>query len=178
MIFQETKLQGAYIIELEKNVDDRGFFARTFCVNEFQEQGLSFNPVQTNLSFNEKSHTLRGMHYNESPHEEAKVVRCVRGSIFDVIIDLRDESPTKNEWVGVELTAGNCKSLYVPKGFAHGFLTLKPETEVSYLMSDFYVPGKGRGIRWDDPFYDIHWPGEPAVISEKDNGWPYKGDKV
>jgi len=172
MIFRETELKGAYLIELEKNLDERGFFARSFCEKEFLYHGISFSPVQANLSFNERSNTLRGMHYQESPYEEAKLVRCVWGSIFDVIIDLRDQSPTKDHWVGVELNRENRKSLYVPKGFAHGFLTLEPNTEVSYLMSDFYTAGKGRGIRWDDPFYNIQWPGKIRSISEKDKSWP------
>lgn len=178
MIFKETELKGAYLIELEKNLDERGFFARSFCEKEFQDHGISFNPVQANLSYNERCNTLRGMHYQESPYEEAKLVRCVRGSIFDVIIDLRDGSSTKNQSYGVELNRENRKSLFIPKGFAHGFLTLEPNTEVSYLMSDFYLPGKGRGIRWDDPFYDIQWPGEIHVISEKDEAWPYVKQQV
>jgi dTDP-4-dehydrorhamnose 3,5-epimerase len=173
MIFQETELKGAYLIELEENRDERGFFARSFCEKEFLDHGISFKPVQANLSYNKRSNTLRGMHYQKSPYEEAKLVRCIQGSIFDVIIDLRDESPTKDRWFGVELNQENRKSLYVPKGFAHGFLTLEPSTEVSYLMSDFYLPGKGRGIRWDDPFYDIQWPDKVLSISEKDKTWPF-----
>jgi dTDP-4-dehydrorhamnose 3,5-epimerase len=172
MIFKETELKGVYLIELEKIPDERGFFARSYCEKEFLNHGISFNPVQANLSYNKNSNTLRGMHYQESPYEEAKLVRCVRGAIFDVIVDLRNGSSTKNKWVGVELNQENRKSLYVPKGFAHGFLTLEPNTEVCYLMSDFYVPGKGRGIRWDDPFYDIQWPSQVCVISDKDKAWP------
>lgn len=172
MIFRETNLSGAFVIELEKSRDDRGFFARSFCEKEFLNHGIPFQPVQANLSHNEKKFTLRGMHFQESPYEETKLVRCVRGSLYDVIIDLRDGSPTKDQWVGIELNQENRKSLYIPKGFAHGFLTLEPNTEVSYLMSDFYVPGKGRGIRWDDPFYDIQWPDKVRVISDKDKTWP------
>ena len=172
MRFFETELKEAYTIELEEYEDERGFFARTFCVNEFAEEGIDFNPVQQNLSNNKSIHTLRGMHYQESPHEEAKLVSCVRGSIYDVILDIREDSPTLNKWLGVELSALNRKMLFVPKGFAHGFLTLEDDTEVSYLMSDFYKPGIGKGICWNDPFYNIKWPADVKVISEKDKNWP------
>jgi len=172
MEFIETELNEAYIIELEEHVDERGFFARTFCVNEFAEEGIDFNPVQRNLSYNKFKHTLRGMHYQESPYEEAKLVSCVRGSMYDVIIDIREDSTTLDKWIGVELTASNRKMLFVPKGFAHGFLTLEDDTEVSYLMSDFYKPGVGRGIKWDDPYFNIKWPAEVSVISDKDRNWP------
>jgi len=174
MKFIETELKGAYIIELEEHVDERGFFARTFCVNEFDEEGIDFNPVQRNLSYNESKNTLRGMHYQESPYEEAKMVSCVRGAMYDVIIDIREDSTTLDKWIGVELTASNRRMLFVPKGFAHGFLTLEDDTEVSYLMSDFYKPGVGRGIKWDDPYFNIEWPTQPEVISEKDKNWSYK----
>ncbi|PWN07816.1 dTDP-4-dehydrorhamnose 3,5-epimerase [Rhodohalobacter mucosus] len=172
MRFHETDLKGSYLIELDEINDERGFFARSFCTHEFLIQGITFNPVQANLSLNKRKHTLRGIHYQDPPHEEAKLVRCIRGSIFDVIIDLREDSPTSGQWVGVELTDKNRKSIYIPKGFAHGFLTLEPDSEVSYLMSDHHVPGKGLGIRWNDPFYNIQWPAEPAVISDKDRNWP------
>jgi len=172
MKFIETELKEAYIIELEEHVDERGFFARTFCVNEFDEEGIDFNPVQRNRSYNESKHTLRGMHYQESPYEEAKLVSCVRGAMYDVIIDIREDSTTVDKWIGVELTASNRKMLYVPKGFAHGFLTLEDDTEVSYLMSDFYKPGVGRGIKWDDPYFNIKWPAEVLAISDKDRNWP------
>lgn len=173
MKFSETGLKEAYTIELEELVDERGFFARTFCIKEFAEEGIDFNPVQRNHSYNEYKHTLRGMHYQESPYEEAKLVSCVKGLIYDVIIDIREDSSTLNKWIGVELSASNRKMLFVPKGFAHGFLTLEDDTEVSYLMSDFHKPGVGKGIRWDDPFYDIQWPADVKVISEKDKNWPY-----
>ncbi len=174
MKFFETELNDPYIIEIEKHEDERGFFARTFCVNEFAEEGIDFNPVQRNLSYNKSKHTLRGMHYQGSPYEEAKLVSCVNGSIYDVIIDIREDSSTLNKWIGVELSASNRKMLFVPKGFAHGFLTLEDDTEVSYLMSDFYKPGVGKGIRWDDPFYNIEWPAEAEIISKKDRNWSYK----
>ncbi|MDR8390229.1 dTDP-4-dehydrorhamnose 3,5-epimerase [Aliifodinibius sp. S!AR15-10] len=174
MIFTETKLKDAYIINLEKMVDERGFFARTYCENEFENVGISFTPVQANVSYNRHKHTLRGIHFQKSPYEEAKLVNCLKGAIYDVIIDLRPSSPTFNEWIGIELDSKNRKMLYVPKGFAHGFLTLKDETEVSYLMSDFYVPGSGRGIRWDDPYYNIKWPVKAKIISDNDKNWPYK----
>jgi dTDP-4-dehydrorhamnose 3,5-epimerase len=174
MIFKETKLKDAYIIDLDDKKDERGFFARTFCEKEFKEAGQPFRAVQANLSYNKSRFTLRGMHYQVSPHEEAKIVRCIRGAVYDVIIDLRKKSPTADQWMGVELSAENRKSLYVPKGFAHGFLTLREHTEVHYLMSEFYMPGVGRGIRWDDPFYNIEWPNEAGIISEKDQNWPYR----
>lgn len=177
MKFTETKLKDAYTLELEPKEDKRGFFARTYCRKEFEEIGIDFTPVQANISYNRSKHTLRGMHYQVSPFEEAKLVFCVKGAIFDVIIDIRQGSPTVLEWIGVELNHDNKKMIFVPEGFAHGFLTLDDETEVFYLMSEFYSPGSGRGIRWNDPAFNIHWPEEIAVISEKDKNWPdYKND--
>jgi len=172
MIFCETSLKGAFLIELEEHKDGRGFFARTFCQNEFEEVGIDFHPVQRNLSYNRFRHTLRGMHFQKSPNEEAKLVSCAKGSIYDVIIDIRKESPSQNNWIGVKLSSENRKMIYVPKGFAHGFLTLEDDTEVSYLMSDFYKPGVGSGIRWDDPYFNIDWPAKVSVISDKDKNWP------
>ena len=172
MIFLETTLDDAYILKLEKKEDNRGFFARSYCENEFKKHGISFTPVQANISYNKYKHTLRGMHYQEPPHAEAKLIRCVRGSIYDVIIDIREGSPTMNKWFGVEISAENKKMLFIPKGFAHGFLTLEEKTEVSYLMSEFYKPGFGRGIKWDSAFYNIKWPSEATVVSEKDKNWP------
>lgn len=172
MNFSETKLSGAYILELEKKKDSRGFFARMYCEDEFKNRGISFTPVQANVSFNQHKNTLRGMHYQVPPFEEAKLVWCTRGAIYDVIIDIRPESPTANEWIGVELSAENKRMIYIPTGFAHGFLTLEDETEVSYLMSEFYKPGAGKGIKWDDAAFNIDWPAEVAVISEKDKKWP------
>lgn len=172
MTFTETPLRDALIIDPERHEDDRGFFARSFCEREFLEHGISLRAVQANISWNRRRHTLRGMHINAAPYEEAKVVSCTRGRIFDVIIDLRDDSPTCNRWTSVELTAENRRMLYIPKGFAHGFLTLEDDTEVHYLMSDFHAPGTARGVKWDDPFFGIQWPAQPSVISDKDREWP------
>jgi len=172
MFFSKTKLRDAYVLELDRKEDERGFFARTYCENEFEERGIPFTPVQANISYNRHKHTLRGMHCQAAPYEEAKLVSCIKGAIYDVIIDLRPDSPTFNEWTGIELSAENRLMLFVPKGFAHGFLTLKENTEVSYLMSEFYKPGAGRGIRWDDSSFNIDWPAPIAVISDKDKAWP------
>lgn len=172
MIFTETILNDAYIIEPEKIEDHRGFFARTFCIRECQEHGIDFKPMQANLSYNRKKHTLRGIHFQAPPFEEAKLVQCIKGAIHDVIIDLRANSSTFNKWTAVELSDSNNKMIYIPKGFAHGFMTLRDETEVSYLMSEFYTPGVDRGIRWDDPAFNIVWPFDIAVISDKDSNWP------
>lgn len=173
MIFTQTKLKDAFILDIEKKEDERGFFARTYCKNEFGENGISFTPVQANISYNRLNHTLRGMHYQVSPYEEAKLVSCVNGGIYDVIIDMRPDSPTCDQWIGVELTAENHRMLYIPEGFAHGFITLKRETQVIYMMSEFYTPGSGAGLKWNDPYYNIIWPEKPEVISEKDKNWPF-----
>ena len=172
MIFTETELKGAYIIEIEKLKDHRGFFARSWCQNEFKDHGLRSVWSQANVSYNKKMGTLRGMHYQLSPYEETKLVRCTRGGIYDVIIDLRPASPTYTQWIGVELTAESYKMLYVPENFAHGFITLEDDTEVTYQVSQFYTPGSERGIRWDDPAFSIDWPIEVQVISDKDKSWP------
>jgi dTDP-4-dehydrorhamnose 3,5-epimerase len=171
VIFNETKLNGAYIIEIEKLKDHRGFFARTWCQNEFKDSGLTSRLVQANLSYNSKVGTLRGMHYQLSPYEETKLVRCTKGAIYDVIIDLRPASPTYTQWIGVELTAENYKMLYVPENFAHGFQTLRDNTEVTYQVSQFYTPDSESGIRWNDPAFKINWPIEVQVISDKDKNW-------
>ena len=168
MIFKETKLKGAYIIELELLEDERGFFARSFCQKEFEECGLNLRIVQCSISYNEKKGTLRGMHYQVPPYEEAKLVSCMRGAMYDVIIDLRADSPTCCQWSAVELTAENYKMLYVPAGFAHGFQTLEDNTVVSYQMSEFYHPECAQGVRWDDPGFGIEWPLTPKIISKKD----------
>jgi dTDP-4-dehydrorhamnose 3,5-epimerase len=176
MVFTETKLKGAYIIELGKIEDERGFFARAWCRKEFEAKGMTGRVVQANVSFNKKKGTLRGMHYQLHPYEESKLVRCTRGSIYDVIIDLRPHSTSFKQWIGVELTAGNYKMLYVPEGFAHGFQTLEENTEVTYQVSQFYTPGAERGVRYDDPAFGINWPLDVQVISEKDEFWAdYKG---
>lgn len=172
MIFRETKLKGAFIIEIEKRADERGFFGRSWCANEMKKHGLNVNIRQANISFNKTKGTLRGMHYQIAPHQEAKLVRCSRGSIYDVIIDLRKDSPTFKQWVGVKLSQDNYKMLYVPEDFAHGFITLENNCEISYLMSEFYVPGAGATIRWNDPLFKIEWPLEPTVISGKDKHQP------
>lgn len=173
MIFKETRLKGAFIIEPERLEDSRGFFARAWCRRELQAVGLNPRLVQCNISFNHKKGTLRGMHYQAHPHEEAKLVRCTGGAILDVVIDLRPESPTYMEWVAVELTADNRRMLHVPENFAHGYQTLMDDAEVFYQVSQFYVPAAERGIRFDDPAFKIDWPQvDDRVISEKDKNWP------
>lgn len=172
MKFLETKLKGAFIIEPDLLRDERGFFARTWCQRESEAVGLRTDWVQSNVSFNRLKGTLRGMHYQASPWEEIKLVRCDRGAIYDVIIDLRPQSATRRQWIGVELTADNCLMVYVPKGFAHGFLTLRDESEVFYQMSQFYAPEHARGVRWDDPAFGIEWPIDVSVITERDRNYP------
>jgi dTDP-4-dehydrorhamnose 3,5-epimerase len=172
MIFKETELPGAFEIDLNLLEDERGFFARTFCRREFAEHGLNEAVAQCNLSFNRTKGTLRGMHLQLPPHAEDKLVRVVRGAIYDVIVDLREASPTYLKWIGVELTAENRSALYVPKGFAHGFQTLADDSEVFYQMSEFYAPECATGYRWDDPAFGIHWPLEITVISDKDRQYP------
>jgi dTDP-4-dehydrorhamnose 3,5-epimerase len=172
MIFKKTDLKDAYLIELEKLGDERGFFARSYCKKEFQEQGINHTIVQSNISYNKFRHTLRGMHYQAEPHREAKLIRCTKGGIYDVIIDIRPDSPTFKQWIDIELNEENGRMLYVPEGFAHGFLTLKDNTEVMYEVSAFYAPGAERGIMYNDPVFDISWPAEAEVISEKDQQWP------
>jgi dTDP-4-dehydrorhamnose 3,5-epimerase len=168
MKFIETRLKGAFVIELEKKGDDRGFFARSFCRNELRDYGLEYEIVQINNSLTEKMHTLRGLHYQLPPRAEVKIVSCIRGSLFDVILDIREGSSTFGEWFGVELSAENRRMLYVPRGFAHGFMTLEDHTEAFYLLTEFYSPELERGIRWNDPKFGIRWPAEPRVVSEKD----------
>ncbi len=170
--FLETRLRGAFVIQPQPIEDDRGFFARTFCRREFEMHGLNANAVQCNVSFNRRRGTLRGMHFQVTPHPEAKVVRCTTGAIYDVIIDLRQDSPTFKKWTSLELNAQNRTMLFVPEGFAHGFQTLEDATEVFYIMSEFYVPECQRGVRWDDPAFGIKWPIKPPVLSEKDRLYP------
>lgn len=177
MIFTETKLKGAYIIDVKKIEDERGYFGRVFCKNEFDEVGIESNIAQTNMSFNPKKGTLRGMHYQVSPYEETKLVKCTSGAIYDCIVDLRKDSPTYLEWIGVELTEENNRMLFVPRDFAHGFITLKDNTAIQYFVSQFYAPGAEKGIKWDDPKINIQWPIDVAVISEKDNNHPYLNDQ-
>lgn len=172
MKFSATKIPGVVVVEAEPIGDSRGFFARSFCAREFAAAGLELTVVQTNLSHNARRGTLRGMHYQAEPKPEPKLVACIRGAIFDVAIDLRAESPSFRDWVGAELTDSNGKALFVPPGCAHGFLTLADETQVSYLMGEFYDPDLAKGVRWDDPAFGVEWPGEPTVISDRDAGYP------
>jgi dTDP-4-dehydrorhamnose 3,5-epimerase len=172
MIFTATPLAGAHLIDLNRVQDERGFFARTFCAAEFAAQGLVAPASQCSVSFNARRGTLRGLHFQLPPHDEEKLVRCTRGAIFDVIVDMRPGSATQRRWLGMELTAANHRSLYIPKGFAHGFLSLEDDTEVFYMISVPYAPGHARGLRWNDPALGIEWPGEPVVISARDAGYP------
>lgn len=169
MIFSETKLQGSFVLDLEKKEDKRGFFSRTYCEKEFETNGLISHFVQGNMSNNISKNTLRGMHYQTDGAEEVKLVRCTKGALLDVILDIRKESLTFGQYFMIELTEENGKQLYIPKGFAHGFLTLKDNTEITYLVSEFYTPGKERGIRWDDPFFNINWPTKNPILSDKDS---------
>jgi len=168
MIFSETKLSGAYIIDIEKIKDERGFFARTWDKNEFSKLGLESEFVQSSISLNKRKGTIRGMHYQGIPCEENKIVRCTKGRIFDVIIDIRTDSKTFKEWFSVELSEDNYKILYIPKGFVHGFQTLEDNTEVFYQISEYYNSKFSKGIRWDDETFQIKWPLELSIISEKD----------
>lgn len=177
MTFTETPLPGAYLIEPDRLGDERGFFARTWCAREFAAHGLNAELAQCNISFNRQAGTLRGMHFQAAPHAEAKLVRCTQGAVYDVIVDLRPDSPTHRQWYGAELTAENRHMLYVPEGFAHGFQTLVPDTEVFYQMSAFYVPKSARGVRWDDPAIGIVWPEtSERILSDRDARYPdYQG---
>jgi dTDP-4-dehydrorhamnose 3,5-epimerase len=172
MIFIETKLKGAFIIEPELVEDERGFFARTFDQKEFEAHGLNPRVMQCNSSFNKKKGTLRGMHYQIAPYQEAKLVCCTKGAIHDVIIDLRKASPTIKQWIAVELTAENRRMLYIPEGFAHGFQTLDDNTEIFYQISEFYHPESAKGVRWNDPAFGIVWPDDIRVISDRDRQYP------
>lgn len=172
MIFHKTPLDGARVIELEKRGDDRGFFARLFCEKEFAAEGLETRFVQINNSLSSKRGTLRGLHYQLPPSGEVKVVRAIRGALYDVIVDLRAGSPTFGKWFGAELSAENRMMMYVPRGFAHAFITLTDDTEALYLVSDFYAPECERGLRFNDPAFGIEWPIEPVEVSEKDRAWP------
>ncbi len=173
MIFHETKIKSVFIIEPELIKDERGFFARMWCAKEFANHGLNPNLSQISVAFNSKKHTLRGMHYQQAPHEEAKLVRCTSGSIYDVIIDLRANSKTFKEWFSIELSANSHKMIYVPEGCAHGYITLEDNIEVLYQMSTFYSPNHYVGVRWNDPAFNINWPFcENLIISEKDKSYP------
>ena len=172
MIFTPTRLAGAFVIEPEPFVDERGMFARVWCEREFAAHGLDTRIAQSNISLSLRRGTLRGMHYQVAPMAETKLVRCIRGAFYDVIVDLRPESPTYREHVGVELSAENRRALYIPKGFAHGFQTLVDDTEIFYQMGEFYSPEHQRGVRWDDPALGIRWPIEEPIILERDLGYP------
>jgi dTDP-4-dehydrorhamnose 3,5-epimerase len=172
MRFTETKLTGAYLIDLERREDSRGYFARTFCSREFEEHGLSSKVVQCNVAFNHRKGTVRGLHYQAEPASEVKLVRCLRGAIYDVIVDLRPESPTYRQHLGVQLTAENALQLFIPEGFGHGYQTLTPEAELMYLTSEFHAPACERGIRYNDPALGIQWPLPVTILSEKDACWP------
>jgi dTDP-4-dehydrorhamnose 3,5-epimerase len=172
MRFEAAKVTGAFLIEPEPITDERGFFARIWCRDEFAAHGLNPTLAQANVSFNHRKGTLRGMHYQAAPHQEAKLVRCTRGAIWDIVLDLRPDSPTYRAWTGAELSDANRAMLYVPEGCAHGFLTLTDAAEVAYQMSVPYAPEAARGVRYDDPAFDIEWPGEVVVINQRDASYP------
>jgi dTDP-4-dehydrorhamnose 3,5-epimerase len=172
MEFLKTKLPGVFEVHIEAKLDERGFFARTWCQQEFETQGLAAKLAQCSLSFNKRKGTLRGMHYQVAPHEETKLIRCTQGAIYDVVLDLRPQSPSFQEWIAVELTAEKRNMIYVPQGCAHGFLTLEDQSEVTYQMSEFQNPESARGVRWDDPAFQIQWPAKVEVISERDRNYP------
>lgn len=171
MVFTRTRIPGAFLIEIEKRSDARGFFARAWCENEFHEHGIDVQFVQANIGFSEHAGTVRGLHYQLAPHEETKLIRCTRGAVFDVIVDLRTTSPGYKQWYGVELSEQNHRMLYVPGGCAHGYQTLTESAEVFYPVSTFFKPEAERGIRYDDPTFNIEWPIHVRVISEKDRAW-------
>ncbi len=171
MLFTETKLAGSYVIEIEKLEDERGFFSRSWDTLEFKKKGLETNFVQCNISFNKTKGILRGLHYQKNPHWETKIIRCTKGRIYDVIVDLRNDSPTKNEWVGVELTDINHKMIYIPDGFAHGFQTLENNCEVFYQMSKEYNENSSTGKKWNSSDFNIIWPITPPILSKKDKNW-------
>jgi dTDP-4-dehydrorhamnose 3,5-epimerase len=171
--FKETKLKGAFVIDPERFNDDRGFLARSFSAKELESHGLNPHIAECNISFSSRRYTVRGMHFQNPPHAQAKLVRCTKGAIYDVIIDLRPESPTFKQWIGEELTAENRRMLYVPEGFAHGFQTLEDDTEVFYQISNFYAPGSEGGVRWNDPVFAIDWPATDGItINQRDQDYP------
>jgi dTDP-4-dehydrorhamnose 3,5-epimerase len=173
MIFERTAIPGAWLVGLEKHADHRGYFARAWCMREFEEHGITEPPVQMNHSYNRYKNTLRGFHYQVEPWQEAKLLRCIRGAVHDVLVDLRKDSPTYLHHISVVLSSENHRMLLVPKGCANAFLTMQDETEVTYLVSQYYTPEAERGVRWNDPALNIDWPvKEPAIISDKDQSWP------
>jgi dTDP-4-dehydrorhamnose 3,5-epimerase len=172
MIFRETMIEGVWVVEPERYEDERGFFARTWDTREFARHGLNGRLVQCSISYNRRRGTLRGMHYQAAPHEEAKLVRCTSGAVFDVAVDLRTGSASFRRWVGIELSAVNRFAMYVPEGCAHGFLTLTDDSEIAYQISEFHAPDDARGVRWDDPAIGIDWPVDVLVINERDRSYP------
>jgi dTDP-4-dehydrorhamnose 3,5-epimerase len=172
MIFTAAPLPGAYIVEIERLADERGFFARSYCAEEFAARGLGPELRQCSVSYNARKGTLRGMHYQDAPHEEHKLVRCTAGAVFDVIVDIRAASPTYRRWFAVELTFDNRRALFIPPGFAHGFVSLTDHTEVYYMISAAHAPEFSRGFRWNDPAFAIEWPVPPAVMSARDAAYP------
>ncbi len=172
MLFYETKLPGVFEIQVEPRVDERGFFARLWCQKEFEAKGLNAKLVQCSISVNTSKGTLRGMHFQAHPYEETKLVRCSKGAIYDVVLDLRPSSPRFREWFAAVLTADNRKAVYIPEGCAHGFMTLEDDTEVLYQITEFYHAESARGVRWNDPAFEITWPGAVEVISERDRTYP------
>jgi dTDP-4-dehydrorhamnose 3,5-epimerase len=172
MIFEATEISGVHTVELERHVDDRGFFARAWCLREFGEHDLCNCVAQMNISFNPRRYTMRGFHYQVAPYQEDKLLRCIRGAVHDVVIDLRPSSPTFMRHIAVRLSSTNYRALFVPKGCANAFLTLEDDTEVTYLVSEFYTPAAERGVRWNDLAFGIRWPSEPVAISDKDRSWP------
>lgn len=174
MTFEETEVVGAFVVEIEPIRDDRGFFARSWCAREFAEHGLAVAFVQENVGYSTKAGTLRGLHFQESPHQEAKLVCCTAGRVWDVAVDVREASPSYGRWTGVELDAARRNMLYVPEGCAHGYLTLTDDAETRYLTSQFYEPSAATGVRFDDPLFDIRWPAEARIVSEQDRSWPLR----
>lgn len=172
MKFTPGTIDGVWLIDLEPRADERGFFARTWCQKELESQGLSTRIAQANTGFSPRRGTLRGMHYQDAPDAEVKLIRCTRGAVYDVIVDLRPDSPTHCAWMGVELSARNGRSLYAPEGCAHGYLTLEDDSEVLYFASQFYAPASARGVRYDDPAFGIAWPGSIELVSAQDRAWP------
>ena len=172
MIFTETNVKGCFMIEPDRFDDDRGYFSKIWDFKELAQRGLSTEFAQFNLAYNYKAGTLRGMHYQTAPHEEVKLVRCTRGAVYDVIIDLRAVSPTYMQWSGVELNEDNCRTYYVPKGCAHGYITLSDKAEVTYNVSAGYAPTAAAGVRWNDPVFGVKWPSQPSVINPRDNTYP------
>src|SRR5687768_1775176 len=172
MEFIETRLKGAFVVRIKRIEDQRGFFGRAWCRDEFEKNGLNPNALQLNVGFSHKKGTLRGLHYQVAPHEEAKFIRCTRGAVHDVIVDLRDGSPTRGQWFGAELTADEHTMIYVPEGFAHGYLTLTDNAELYYLTTATYAAAAARGVRYDDPAFGIEWPVPVTVVSDADKKWP------